>query len=147
MDLLNDLINTVGLDRSFFYQLALAVLLYFISKKLFLQPYLENFDKRQKLTKGRMKSSKALEEKIEEKKILYEQKAKEVHKKFQKVFNTIKQQAQESYLTEHLKLQTEQKTLMEKERKNLNQALKEQETALEKDFPLLAELLVKKIKG
>ena len=74
MSLLNDLVKTIGLDSSFFYQLVLAVVLYFILKKLFLQPYLESFEKRQKLTRGRMKSSEELGKKVEESKALYEKK-------------------------------------------------------------------------
>ena len=147
MDLLKSLIDTVGLDQSFFYQLALATVLYFISKELFLQPYIRNSNKRQELTKGRMKSNKDLEGKIEEKKTLYEQKAKELHKKFQEIFNIIKQKAQEDCLTETLKIQTDQKQWIEKERQSLRQALKIEEIALGKDLPLLVDLLVEKIKS
>ena len=146
MSLLSDLISTLSLDRSFFYQFFIAGILYFISKKLVFQPYLENFEQHQKLTKGRLKSSKDLEEKIEEKKRLYEKKAKFVHQEFQKTFNKIKQTAQESYLNKSLKLQKEQKNLMEKERENLKQALKDQSARLEKDLPFLTKLLVEKIK-
>ena len=147
MSLLSDLINTIGLDKSFFYQLVLAVALYFISKKLFFQPYLESFEKRQKFTKGRLESSKNLEEKIEEKKSFYDQKAKFVHQEFQKIFNEIKQKAQASYQKESLKLQEEQKELMAKDREKLNQALKDQSAGLEKDLPFLVKLLVGKIKS
>ena len=147
MDLLNSLIDTVGLDQSFFYQLALAVILYFISKELFLRPYIKNFNKRQELTKGRMKSGQELEGKIEEKKILYEQKAKELHKKFQEIFNTVKQKAQEDCLKETLKIQANQKQWIERERQSLKQALKQEETALEKEMPLLVNLLVEKIES
>ncbi len=147
MGLLANFIGAVGLDQSFFYQLALAGALYFISKRLFLQPYIESADKRRELTKGRIKNSQSLEEKIEKKKILYEQKAKKAHQKFQEIFNVIKKEAQDKNLNEALKIQAQQKQLLEKERENLSRAIKEQETALEKDLPLLADLLAKKIKG
>ena len=147
MAVLTDLINTVGLDQSFFYQLALAVLLYFLSKKLFLQPYLESFDKRKELTKGRMKSSKELEEKIEKAKSHYEQKAREVHKKFQELFNRIKQEAQKDFLEERVKAQEEQKRDFKKEKQNLNQALREQNLVLQKEIPFLVAQLVEKMKS
>ena len=147
MSLLRDLINTVGLDSSFFYLFLLTAGLYFISKNLFFQPYLEKLAERQKRTKGRLKSSKELESQIEEKKIIYQQKAQKIHKEFQETFNQIKHKTQENYLSENLKLKKEQKKELEKERQNLNQALKEQEAALEKDFPLLLKLLVDKIKS
>ena len=147
MSLLSDLISTVGLDSSFFYQFLLTAGIYFISKNLFFQPYLEKFKERQERTKGRLKSSKVLELQIEEKKMIYKQKAQKIHKEFQEIFNQIKQKAQESYLSENLKLKKEQKKELEKKRRILSQALKEQEMALEKDLPLLVELLVGKIKS
>lgn len=147
MDLLGNLISTVGLNSSFFYQLILAVLLYFILKRVFLQPYLESFEKRQKFTKGRLKSSKKLEEQIEENKKLYEQKAKLVHEKFREVFNKIKLKAQEDYQVESLKVYTEQKNFIEKERDKLKRSLKEQEVLMGKELPFLIKLLVEKMKS
>lgn len=147
MSLLNDLVKTIGLDNSFFYQLVLAVVLYFVLKRLFLQAYLESFEKRQKLTKGRMKSSKELGKEIEESKALYEKKAKLVHERFQEVFSKIKQKAQEDYLKEFLQMRKEQKELVTREKKSLNQALKKQSDSLEKEIPLLTKLLVEKIKS
>ena len=147
MALLRDLINTVGLDISFFYQLFLAIIVYFISKKLFFQPYLENFKKSQKLTKGSLKSSEEIEKSIEEKKVLYEQKAKSVHEKFQETFSKIKNQSQKDYLLKTSKLQEEQRNFLDKERKNLNQSVKTQEDLLKQDVPSFVSLLVEKIKG
>ena len=147
MSLLNNLIQTIGLNNSFFYQLALAVVLYFISKKLFLQPYLESLEKRQKLTKGRMKSNKELEEKIEANKSIYEEKAKSVHEQFQEFFNKIKHKAQQDSLNEIGQLQNEQKEFISKEKEKLNQTIKEQSALLEKDIPILTKLLVEKIKS
>jgi len=147
VDLLKNLIDTVGLDQSFFYQLSLAVIFYFISKELFLRPYIGNFNKRQELTKGRLKSSRELEEKIKEKKALYEQKAKELHKKFQEVFNAVKQKAQEDCLKETSKIQSDQKQWIERERRNLKQTLNEEDMALEKELSVLVDLLVEKVKS
>ena len=147
MSLLNDLVKTIGLDSSFFYQLVLAVVLYFILKKLFLQPYLESFEKRQKLTRGRMKSSEELGKKVEESKALYEKKAKLVHEQFQEVFNKIKQKSQEDYLKEILQMRKEQKEFITREKESLNQALRKQSDSLEKELPFLTKLLVEKIKS
>ncbi len=147
MSLLSNLIETIGLNSSFFYQLALAVALYFISKKLFLQPYLKSLEKRQKLTKGRMKNSKKLEEQIEASKAIYEEKAKSVHEQFQQIFHKIKQKNQQDSLNEIGRLQKEQKEFISKEKEKLNHAIKEQSVLLEKDLPILTKLLVEKIKS
>ena len=147
MSMFNDFIQAIGLDSSFFYQLLLAVALYFILKNLFFQPYLESFEKRQKLTKGRMKASRELEKKIAEQKSFYEKRAKFVHNQFQKIFSEIKQKAQENYLNESVKFQKEQKDLIAKEKSNLKLAFKEQDVILQKDLPDLVKLLVKKVRG
>ena len=147
MSLLNNLIQTVGLDSSFFFQLALAVALYFVLKKLLFQPYIESFERRQELTKGRMKSSKELEDKIEENKRLYEKKAKLIHEQFQEVFNEIKQETQERCQNEILQLKQEQKEFIGKEKEKLSRALKEETIRLEKELPALTNLLIEKIKA
>lgn len=147
MNLLNELINTVGLDKSFFYQLCLAVALYFLLKKLLFQPYLEKLSQRESLTQGRLKNSEELGLKIEEKKKAYEEKAQKLHIEFQKIFNKSKKQAQDNFLKESLKLKEEQKDWIKKERSNLKLALKEQEQILEKELKELTKLLVKKIAG
>ena len=77
----------------------------------------------------------------------YEQKARQVHKKFQELFNKIKQEAQKDYAEKHFEIQREQKRGIEKERENLGQALKEQDRAFQKDRPLLVDQLVEKIKS
>lgn len=147
MSLFWDLIEVVGLDTSFYYQLLLAVALYFVSKKLFFQPYLKSFEKRKELTRGRATKNKKREEEIEEKKQLYEKKAKELNQKFQEVFSKIKKSATDKYLKESLELQETQKKEIFNGRAHLLKEIKKQELNLEKDIPLLAELLSEKIKN
>lgn len=147
MEMINDFINTVGLDKSFFFQLALAVILYFISKELFLKEYLENFKKSEQLTKGRMIQNKDLEDKIEKRKDLYEQTAKRVHTEFQKVFDEMRATTQKKHQKDTLNLQKEQKDLMKKQRTMLKQSLEEQEHQIQKELPFLVNLLVEKMKG
>ena len=147
MSLLNDLIQTVGLDKGFFYQLFWALILYFVSKKILFQPYLEKLRQKEELTKGRMDNVKTLEAQLAKQQILYEQKAKTVHKEFQKVFNKIKEQAQNHFLKESLKLQEEHKSQVAQEREKLSQNLKEQREVLQKELPTLTKLLVEKITG
>ena len=146
MEMVNDFIRTVGLDKSFFFQLTLATVLYFLSKQLFLRAYLENFQKSEQLTKGRMSRNQDLEEKIERQKNLYEQKAKTLHSEFQKVFNEKKKEAQKKYQENSLNIQKEQNKLIKKQRSVLKQSLEEQEDQLQKEIPFLTELLVEKIK-
>ena len=147
MDTLQNIINTVGLDGSFFYQLFLAVGLYFVSKKLFFQPYLKTLNQRGALTRGRLKHSEELSIQIKKNKRLYEQKAKELNKKFQTIFNEIKKRAQENYLSETLIIEQEQKEWIKKQRRNLSQACKEQEKSMEQNLPRLVKLLVEKIRS
>ena len=147
MDLLNRLIKTVGLNESFFYQLLLALCLYFISKKLIFEPYIKSFKQRQSLTKGRMAGNKELDLKIEEKKALYEKKAQKIHTKFQEIFNQIRQKIQEDYLSESLKLKSAQKEQLAQKRQSLSAEIKAQEEGLKKDIPFLAKSLAEKISG
>lgn len=147
MDMINDFIRTVGLDKSFFFQLALAVALYFLSKKLFLQDYLENFKKSEQLTKGRMSHSKGLEEQIEKQKALYEEKAKKLHAEFQKTFDEMKKTAQKEYQQASINVHKEQKDLINTQRLSLKQSLTEQDVQLQKELPILSELLVEKLKS
>lgn len=147
MELWNNLIRTVGLDKSFFYQLVMAVTLYFISKKLFFEPYLKKQTEREERTKGRMIQSRKIELRVERKKQEYERKAKAVHREFQEVFNAIKLRTKEDYEKENLKIEKEQKLYLVREREKLHKALREQEKALEEELAPLARLLAEKIRG
>lgn len=147
MELLNNLINTVGLDKSFFYQLVLAVALYFCSKKILFEPYIKSFDKRQRITKGRVKGAQDLEKQIEEKKKFYEEKAKQVHQSFQEVFSKIKQEAVSQHLKEAFQLQKKQKEQIAYEREQVRQVAEKQEKELETALPSLSRLLVDKIEN
>lgn len=147
MEMLQILIRTVGLNDSFFYQLALAVLLYFISKKLFFEPYLIQLKKREEKTKGRMARHQEIDLRLERKKKEYEKKAQKINREFQEVFSQIHLQAQDDYINENQKIEKEQKLWIQKQRNLIQQALAEQEKSLEKDFPFLTQLLADKIKG
>ena len=147
MSLLNDLITTVGLDRTFFYQLFLAVILYFVSKKLFFQPYLKNFEKSEESAKGRLAGVRQLEEEIEKQKLLYEEQARRVHQKFQDRFLAIKHEAQKDFEKKSLKIRKEQKEHVKKERQALLRDMEKQSLFMEIAFPSLARLLVEKIKS
>ena len=147
MDILTNLITTIGLDKSFFYQFAIIAITYFVTKKLFLQPYYNLLQKRQDLTKGKEVGSKKLEQNIEELKETYEQKAAKIHKDFQSVYSEIKKQAERNFgeqkqnITEKQLVQTAQK------RNHLVEEQAKQDKELEKDIPNLAQSLVEKIKG
>ena len=142
-----DFIRALGLDFSFFYQLILAVFLYFASKRLFFAPYLKSFQQRQERTKGRMQSSRELEQKIEESRKIYEEITRQNHKEFQEIFGRIKQKFVQETAQESARLHREQKEIMAVERENLRRDVKKQDLLLEKDLPVLTKLLVDKIKG
>ena len=147
MDMLQNLINTVGLDNSFFYQLFLAVVLYFTSKNLFFQPYLKTLNQRRALTKGRLQHSQELSAQIEKNKKLYEQKAKELNKNFQSVFSKIKNKSQKNHLNETLIIEQKHKDWIKNQRDNLSRVCEEQEKSLEQALPNLVKLLTEKIKS
>ena len=141
-----DFITSLGLDFSFFYQLALAVLLYFASKKIVFEPYLKSFQQRQERTKGRLKTSRDLEQKIEQSRKIYEDTARQNHKEFQETFGRLKEKARASALKESERLHREQKELMGVSKDSLQREVKKQDLLLEKDLPVLTKLLVDKIK-
>lgn len=147
METLNNLIQTVGLNHSFFYQLLIAILLFFISRKWLWNPYIASMDERDRLTKGRLSNTKELDLKIQANQELYEKKAKQLHKDFQAVFNDRKELALQDFLKKSLQLEKEYKESLKKKRRDLKAAVKTQESLLKKELPDLSALLLNKIKS
>lgn len=147
MELLNNLIHTVGLNESFFYQFLLVVGLYFVTQKLFLQAYHDNVQKRSELTQGKLTSNQEIENKIKTLQEEYEQKARGLNKKFQHIFHQIKEDAEQ-------KTKEKKKQIEDTYQKNLKLAenqLKKQEQAqseeIQKEIPSLVEALTEKMRG
>ena len=147
MEFIESFIHTLGLDSSFFIQLALAGGLYFLISRMLFKPYLQLVDKRQTLTKGRFDSSRQMEENIEDLKIQYEEKAKKVHKEFQKHFGEIKQKAEQDYKTSLEQLQKEQAQALRLEKERILKEGKDQMEILKVDIPHFVESLTEKLKG
>lgn len=147
MDVLTDLIKAMGLDRSFFYQLAIITATYIVVKNLFLKQYCSLLEKRRQLTKGKFDNSKKLEETTAELKSLYETKAAQINKDFQNIFGDIKQKTEKDFNEQKIQFQKEQVMQTESQKKSLLKKQKEQEMELQKDLPSLVKILVDKIKG
>ena len=146
MSLLKNLIETLGLNHSFFFHFFLGLLLYLVSKKILFQPYLKELKQKEALSKGRMENIKKINQDLESQKQLYSQKAQQIHKEFKSTFHKIKEKAQAQFLKESQSLKKEQGQWIKQGREALKQSLKEQEQSLENSFPQLTKLLVEKIK-
>ncbi|MBC6415042.1 MAG: hypothetical protein GDA46_01430 [Bdellovibrionales bacterium] len=147
MKMLGSLVETVGLDYSFFYHLIFSVIIFFLSKKWLWQAYIQAMDKRTQLTKGRVNETEALDQKIQINKEIYEKKAKHIHKEFQNIFNDMKEDSLKYFSKESLKIQEEHKKLMKQKRDFLKKKVQEQEDILRKSLVSLSELLLEKIKS
>lgn len=147
MELLRNLIQTLSLNHTFFYHFLLSLVLFFLSKKLLFEPYIVAMDQRSALTKGRRAGLKDLDLKIEQKKELYEKKAKETHKKFQSVFNSLKEDVLSDFESKNLKQKEEQKKWLKEQRADLKTWLNKQNDFLEKELSQLSTALLDKIKS
>ena len=147
MEAINNLIQTVGLNYSFFYHLLIAATLFFISKKWLWKPYIQEMDKRTQLTKGRIDSTKDLDLKIQANRGLYEKKAKSIHRKFQTIFNKIKEDSLTYFSKQSLKIEEEHQERLRQKRQTLKQKAKEQDELLKKELPALRDLLLNKIRN
>lgn len=146
MDFIKGFIETLGLDSSFFIQLVWAVGLYFILAKILLKPYFRLMEKRENLTGGRFKSSRKLEEDIEQLKIQYEEKAKKVHAEFQKDFGEIKKQVEWDHKARLSELQRAWEAHLQQEQKRILKEKKEQTDLLKRETPHFVESLVEKLR-
>lgn len=147
MDLFKDLITAFGIDKSFFYQLAIVVGTYFLSKHLFLKAYCDLLEKRRKQTQGKMADSLELEKQTKELQITYEKEAYQLNQDFQSVFAKIKQAAEATFVEQKNKLQQQRDNKILEQRENLFKAQQTQAKELNKDLPSLAQSLVDKLKG
>ncbi len=147
MSVLKGLVETVGLDHTFFYQFIIISILYFVTKKLFLQRYYQDIEKRREVTKGSFSQSQEMEDKIENLKKSYDQKAQSLNKKFQDVFGFIKNSTEESFIKDREFLQEEQKKDLEAQKKTLLKNKEREDEKLKKDLPNLIQSLVGKITG
>ncbi|MCY4512519.1 MAG: hypothetical protein OXB86_02395 [Bdellovibrionales bacterium] len=147
MDFLKDFISILNLDNTFFVQFAVVVVFYFVTTRLFFNSYLERQEQRQSLTKGRMVQADKLEQEIEAVKEQYAKKTREVHQKFQVVFQKIRQSVLEEHKNQMEGIETENRKQLEKERVVLLQKKQEAEEAFLKERPSLVKALVKKLEG
>ena len=147
MELLQNLIETVGLDRSFFFQLALIPVLYLILKKLLFKPYLDECIKRETLTKGRLEEGQDLTQEIEDKKNLYKEKAKKLDEEFSSLFNKSKEEITLDFAKKLEVLEQEQKKNIKLEREKIKKDQDQLNQALKQELPQMSSLLEKKILG
>lgn len=147
MDFLKDFISILNLDNTFFVQFAVVVVFYFVTTRLFFNSYLERQEQRQSLTKGRMTKADKLEGEMEVVKEQYTEKTREVHQKFQGVFQKIRQAVLEEHKNQVESIETESRKQLEKERAALFQKKQEVEEVFLKERPFLVKTLVKKLEG
>ena len=145
MEVLTQLVETLGLNASFFYQLIIAVVVFFISKNSLWKPYIKNMEERERLTKGRLSNTKELDLKIESQKELYEKKVQQLDKDFQTVFNEMKEKALQEFSKKSLKMEEEHKESLKRKRVHLKSMVEDQQKLLQKEIPALQELLLTKI--
>ena len=147
MELINTLVQTVGLDESFFYQFVFVGVLYFVTKKLFLNAYYKNVEKRRDLTQGRLISNKDLEDKIKNLQQEYEQQARKLNTKFQNVFNQIKEEQEEIMKQKKKDFQKAYETTLAERQESLLKEKQEQEKQIKEELPELIQALAGKVKG
>lgn len=147
MDFIAGFIQTLGLDSSFFIQLAVAGGLYLLVAQILLKPYVRLVEKRESLTEGRFENSRRLEQDIEKLKVQYGEKAKKVHMAFLKDFGKIKEKVELEFKTQQDQLREEQREKLRSERARVARAEKELMALLESDIPRFAETLTGKLKG
>ena len=147
MEILRDLAQTLALDLSFFYHIVLAFLLFFVSKKWLFQPYIASMNQRRDFTKGRMEKSGDLDLQIQNSRVLYDQKAKKIHKEFQELFNKVREESLTQFSEESLKLEQEQKLWLQRERLKMKESAEEQNKILAKEIPQLKSALLNKVKS
>ena len=147
MEVLSNLAQTLELNHSFFYHLLLAFILFLLSKKWLFQPYISAMNQRRKFTKGRLEKSESLDQEIQKNKELYEQKAKKIHKEFQKLFSGIRDKALENFSKESLKLEKDQKLWLEREQNKSRESAQAQNKILENEIPQLKSALLGKLRS
>lgn len=147
MDFLKDFVGVLNLDSTFFVQFAVVVVFYFVTTRLFINSYLSRQEQRQSLTKGRMVRSEELEKEKAVLKEQYAQKAREVHQKFQEIFQQIRQTALEEHRNQVEALEREEGEQLKKDRETLIRRRKAAEEEFQKDRPLFVKSLVEKLGG
>lgn len=147
METLNNLIQTLGLNHTFFYHFLVASLLFFISKKWLWLPYIKSMEKRNELTKGRLSNTKDLDLKIQANQELYEKKAKQIHRDFQVIFNKRKEKTLQDFSQKSLEYERDHKESLKKKMTNLKSSVQKQESLMQKEISGLSEILLNKIKS
>ena len=147
MDFLKGFIDTLGLDKTFFFQFLLVVLLYFVLNKLLFRPYLKLLEKRESLTKGKFSEGKQLGIQTESLKQEYEKKSRKLYSEFQKLFSKIKEESEKEFQIKKEGLKKVHSELLRTKKEEISKAQKESEEELKKAIPSFVEALVNKMKG
>ena len=147
MDFLKGFIGTLGLDKTFFFQISLVVVLYFILNKLLFRPYLKLLEKRESLTKGKFSEGKQLEVQMESLKQEYEKRSRKLYSEFQKLFSKIKQESEKEFQIKREALKKAHSDLLRAKKEEILKSEKESEEDIKKAIPSFVEALVNKMKG
>lgn len=88
-----ELLTSLGINQTFFYQIVIFLIAFFFLKKVVFLPYYKAFEEREKRTSGGQSTAHELHHQLATLEAEYQQKARETHRRITDVFNQKKQAA------------------------------------------------------
>ncbi len=126
------IMESLGLNESFFVQFVIFLLIYPVLSKLLFGPYFRLYSKKEKETSLRMKEVEELKKKQELLQAEYERKAKQLNEKFRSLY----EKGEKEIKTKSLELRNQQQLVLEKGSKKSKAHVNQEIEAIKKELAL-----------
>lgn len=140
-----EILTKLGIDYTFFYQLAIFIVAYIALTRLLFKPYLKAYHKRLEVTFGNQEVAEKLNAQSQELHIQYENKAKEVNSKVQSYYEQAHKEAQAVQASTIEKARKEAEALVQKTRAETLAEADKARVELKKLVPELSHEIQRKV--
>ena len=114
-----DLLRTLGVNQTFWYQLVLLIVVFIVLSKLIIGPYLQAIDKRKQRTLGSEELAANMLAKTEQIQREYETRAQQINMQIREVYDSVRAAARKEQETTIQATRAEVETYLRGEREKL----------------------------
>lgn len=139
------ILEQLGINHTYFFQLAIFIVTLGILAQLVFKPYLELLDKRQSKTKGAEDFAADIKKKTADLNVSYENKARDVNAKIKSIFDSARAVATKEYDAIVNKARQQAHASIESNRSKIEKELEAAKLKIKEEAPLIAQTITQKL--